>query len=233
MIEFINVKKEYNHDVLALNNINLKIEKGDFTFLVGPSGSGKSTFLKLMIKEEEPTEGKILIDGKDIGKFKNKDIPYLRRKIGFVFQDFRLLYDRDVFENISFALRVIECSEREIQAQVKNVLQMVGLTGKEKYYPNQLSGGEQQRVALARALATKPPIIIADEPTGNLDPNTAKEIFKTLLDINSRGTTVLVVTHAMDIVNDLNKRVISLDHGQVVKDEQKGGPKFDNENVFI
>ena len=190
---------------------------------MGPSGSGKSTFLKLMIKEEEPTSGKILIDGKDIGKLKNKDIPYLRRKIGFVFQDFRLLYDRDVYENISFALRVIECSEREIKTQVKNVLEMVGLSGKEKYYPNQLSGGEQQRVALARALAPKPPIIIADEPTGNLDPITAEEIFKTLLDINARGTTILVVTHAKDIVNTLNRRVIALDHGKIVKDEQKGG----------
>ena len=223
MIEFVNVKKEYNHDVVALDNISLNIGKGEFAFLVGPSGSGKSTFLKLMIKEEEPTSGKILIDGKDIGKLKNKDIPFLRRKIGFVFQDFRLLYDRDVYENISFALRVIECSEREIKTQVKNVLEMVGLSGKEKYYPNQLSGGEQQRVALARALAPKPPIIIADEPTGNLDPITAEEIFKTLLDINARGTTILVVTHAKDIVDTLNRRVIALDHGKIVKDEQKGG----------
>lgn len=223
MIEFVNVKKEYNHDVMALDNININIQKGEFTFLVGPSGSGKSTFLKLMIKEEEPTSGKILIDNKDIGKLKNKDIPFLRRKIGFVFQDFRLLYDRNVYENIAFALRVIECTEREIKTQVKNVLEMVGLTGKEKYYPNQLSGGEQQRVALARALATKPPIIIADEPTGNLDPSTAQEIFKTLLDINARGTTILVVTHAMDIVKQLNKRVIALEHGKVIKDEQQKG----------
>ncbi len=223
MIEFVNVKKEYNHGVVALDNVCLNIGKGEFAFLVGPSGSGKSTFLKLMIKEEEPTSGKILIDGRDIGKLKPKDIPFLRRKIGFVFQDFRLLYDRNVYDNISFALRVIECSEREIRTQVKNVLEMVGLTGKEEFYPNQLSGGEQQRVALARALATKPPIIIADEPTGNLDPNTANDIFKTLLDINARGTTILVVTHARDIVNDLNKRVIALDHGKIVKDEQRGG----------
>lgn len=223
MIEFVNVKKEYNHGVVALDNVCLNIGKGEFAFLVGPSGSGKSTFLKLMIKEEEPTSGKILIDGRDIGKLKAKDIPFLRRKIGFVFQDFRLLYDRTVYENIAFALRVIECSEREIKTQVKNVLTMVGLIGKENFYPNQLSGGEQQRVALARALATKPPIIIADEPTGNLDPNTANEIFKTLLDINARGTTILVVTHARDIVNDLNKRVIALDHGKIVKDEKKGG----------
>lgn len=223
MIEFINVVKKYNHDVMALDDINLKIEKGEFAFLVGPSGSGKSTFLKLMIREEEATSGKILVDGKDVGKLKSKEIPYLRRKIGFVFQDFRLLYDRTVTENIAFALRVIEASEREIRAQVKNVLEMVGLSGKEKYYPNQLSGGEQQRVALARALATKPPIIIADEPTGNLDPTTADEIFKTLLEINSRGTTILIVTHAKDIVNKLNKRVIALDHGKIVKDEERGG----------
>lgn len=223
MIEFINVVKKYNHDVIALDNVNLKIEKGEFAFLVGPSGSGKSTFLKLMIREEEATSGKILIDGKDVGKLKLKEVPYLRRKIGFVFQDFRLLYDRTVAENIAFALRIVEASEREIRAQTKNVLEMVGLSGKEKYYPNQLSGGEQQRVALARALATKPPIIIADEPTGNLDPATADDIFKTLLEINSRGTTILIVTHAKDIVNKLNKRVIALDHGKIVKDEERGG----------
>ena len=223
MIEFVNVTKKYNHSVVALENININIQKGEFVFLVGPSGSGKSTFLKLMIKEEEPTTGKILIDNKDIGKLKPKEVPYLRRKVGFVFQDFRLLYDRTVEENIIFALRVVEASEREIKAQLKSTLEMVGLVGKEKYYPNQLSGGEQQRVALARALATKPPIIIADEPTGNLDPATADEIFKTLLDINARGTTILVVTHAKDIVNQLNKRVIALDKGRIVKDDQRGG----------
>lgn len=223
MIEFVNVTKKYNHSVVALENININIQKGEFVFLVGPSGSGKSTFLKLMIKEEEPTTGKILIDNKDIGKLKPKEVPYLRRKVGFVFQDFRLLYDRTVEENIIFALRVVEASEREIKAQLKSTLEMVGLVGKEKYYPNQLSGGEQQRVALARALATKPPIIIADEPTGNLDPATADDIFKTLLDINARGTTILVVTHAKDIVNQLNKRVIALDKGRIVKDDQRGG----------
>ena len=222
MIEFINVTKKYDHGVCALDNVSLRIEKGEFAFLVGPSGSGKSTFLKLMIKEEEPSSGKILIDGKDITRIKKKDIPFLRRKIGFVFQDFRLLYDRTVSENIVFALRVIEASEKEIRTQLKTVLQMVGLSGKENYYPNQLSGGEQQRVALARALATKPPILIADEPTGNLDPNTAEEIFKTLLEINARGTTILVVTHAKDIVNELNKRVIALDHGKVIKDDARG-----------
>ncbi len=222
MIEFVNIVKKYDHGIVALDNVNLKIDKGEFAFLVGPSGSGKSTFLRLLIKEEEPTSGKILVEGKDITKMKKKDIPYLRRKIGFVFQDFRLLYDRTVEENIVFALRVIEASEREIKAQLKAVLQMVGLSGKEKFYPNQLSGGEQQRVALARALATKPPILIADEPTGNLDPKTADEIFKTLLEINARGTTILVVTHAKDIVDSLNKRVIALDHGKIIKDEARG-----------
>lgn len=223
MIQFINVSKRYDHGITALDTVNVNIEKGEFVFLVGPSGSGKSTFLKLMIKEEELTSGKILIDNKDIGRIKSKEVPFLRRKIGFVFQDFRLLYDRTVEENIMFSLRVLECSEKEIKAQLKASLEMVGLVGKEKSYPNQLSGGEQQRVALARALATKPPIIIADEPTGNLDPNTAGEIFKTLLDINARGTTILVVTHDRNIVNQLGKRVIALDHGRVIKDEQKGG----------
>lgn len=222
MIEFVNLVKKYDHGITAIDNVSLKIDKGEFAFLVGPSGSGKSTFLRLLIKEEEPTSGKILVNGKDITRLKKKEIPYLRRKIGFVFQDFRLLYDRTVEENIVFALRIIEASERDIKLQLKSVLQMVGLTGKEKFYPNQLSGGEQQRVALARALATKPPILIADEPTGNLDPVTAEEIFKTLLEINSRGTTILVVTHAKDIVDKLNKRVIALDHGKVVKDEARG-----------
>ncbi len=222
MIEFRNVTKNYDHGVKALSNINMSIQKGEFVFLVGPSGSGKSTILKLLIKEEDATSGTIMIDGEDITKLKRNKIPYLRRKIGFVFQDFRLLYDRTVEENITFALRVIEASPKEIKSRLKSALEMVGLQGKEKYYPNQLSGGEQQRVALARALVTKPPIIIADEPTGNLDPVTANEIFKTLLEINSRGTTILVVTHAKDIVDNLDKRVIALENGRVIKD-QKGG----------
>ena len=222
MIEFSSVTKKYDHGITALEEINVNIKKGEFVFLVGPSGSGKSTFLKLMIKEELPTSGKIVVDDIDLSKIKPKDVPYLRRKVGFVFQDFRLLYDRTEEENIEFALRVIEASEREIKTQLKSVLELVGLSGKEKFYPNQLSGGEQQRVALARALATKPPIIIADEPTGNLDPATADEIFNSLMEINARGTTIVVVTHAKDVVNKLNKRVIALDHGKIVKDEQGG-----------
>ena len=224
MIQFINVSKRYDHGITALDAVNVNIEKGEFVFLVGPSGSGKSTLMNVLSGiYPYGSYGKILIDNKDIGRIKPKEVPFLRRKIGFVFQDFRLLYDRTVEENIMFSLRVLECSEKEIKAQLKASLEMVGLVGKEKSYPNQLSGGEQQRVALARALATKPPIIIADEPTGNLDPNTAGEIFKTLLDINARGTTILVVTHDRNIVNQLGKRVIALDHGRVIKDEQKGG----------
>ena len=223
MIEFENVTKKYDHGVVALNNINLKIDKGEFVFLVGPSGSGKSTFLKLVIKEEDPTSGNITINGKELSKIKDQDVPYLRRKIGFVFQDFRLLYDKTVYENIVFALRVIEAGEREIRTQVNSVLELVGLKGKEDYFPNQLSGGEQQRISLARAMATRPPIIIADEPTGNLDGETAAGIMKVLYNINASGTTVVVVTHDRNIISASGKRVISLDKGNVVKDEQKGG----------
>jgi len=223
MIEFKGVTKKYDHGVTALDNISLKIGKGEFVFLVGPSGSGKSTFLKLVIKEEDPTEGIININSRDLGKLKDKDIPYLRRKIGFVFQDFRLLYDKTVAENITFALRVIEASEREIRTQLNSVLKQVGLEGKEDSYPNQLSGGEQQRVALARALATKPPIIIADEPTGNLDAETAKGIMDTLYEINAKGTTIVVVTHDQNIIRTSNKRIIALEKGKIVTDTKMGG----------
>ena len=223
MIEFKGVTKKYDHGVTALDNIDLKIDKGEFVFLTGPSGSGKSTFLKLIIKEEDPTSGDIIINSRDLVKLKERDIPYLRRKIGFVFQDFRLLYDKTVEENIIFALRVIEASEREIKTQLSSVLKQVGLEGREKSYPNQLSGGEQQRVALARALATKPPIIIADEPTGNLDAATAKGIMDTLYEINSRGTTIVVVTHDHNIISNSGKRVIALEKGKIVKDTKEGG----------
>lgn len=223
MIEFKGVTKKYDHGVTALDNVSLKIEKGEFVFLVGPSGSGKSTFLKLVIKEEDPTEGVININSRDLGKLKDKDVPYLRRKIGFVFQDFRLLYDKTVEENIVFALRVIEASEREIRTQLSSVIKQVGLEGKEKSYPNQLSGGEQQRVALARAMATRPPIIIADEPTGNLDAVTAKGIMDTLYEINKNGTTVVVVTHDQNIIRASNKRIITLEKGKIISDTKVGG----------
>ena len=223
MIEFKGVTKKYDHGVTALDNISLKIEKGEFVFLVGPSGSGKSTFLKLVIKEGDPTEGIININSRDLEKLKDNDIPYLRRKIGFVFQDFRLLYDKTVAENIVFALRVIEASDREIRTQLTSVLKQVGLEGKEDSYPNQLSGGEQQRVALARALATRPPIIIADEPTGNLDAETAKGIMDTLYEINAKGTTIVVVTHDQNIIRSSNKRIIALEKGKIVTDTKVGG----------
>lgn len=221
MIKFENVIKKYEHDVTALDNINVHIEKGEFVFLVGPSGSGKSTFLKLVLKEEVPTSGSVFVDGKNLSGIKAKDIPFLRRKVGSVFQDFRLLYDKTVYENIVLALRVIGASDREIKNQVAAVLNMVGLKGKEKFYPNQLSGGEQQRVGLARALVTRPPILIADEPTGNLDEKTAEEIMSILYEVNLRGTTVLVVTHNENIVQKAHKRVIALLDGKITLDTKE------------
>lgn len=222
MIKFEGVTKSYDHGVVALKNINVDINNGEFVFLVGPSGSGKSTFLKLLLKEEIPSEGRVIVDGRDLAAIKEKDVPFLRRKMGCVFQDFRLLYDKTVYENIVFALRVVEASTREIKTQVAQVLEMVGLTGKEDAYPNQLSGGEQQRVGLARALATRPPIVIADEPTGNLDDETAQEIMKILYEINARGTTVLMVTHSKEIVLKSNKRVITLNKGEIISDVRGG-----------
>jgi cell division transport system ATP-binding protein len=224
MIEFKSVTKKYEHGVIALDNINLFIEKGEFVFFVGPSGSGKSTFLKLVIKEEDASCGVININGRELQKIKDRDIPYLRRKIGFVFQDFRLLYDKTVYDNILFALRVIEASEREIKTRINKVLEQVGLKGKENNYPNQLSGGEQQRISLARALATRPPIIIADEPTGNLDNATANDIMNLLYEINKEGTTVIVVTHDKSIVDASDHRVVTLDAGKIASDT-KGGVK--------
>lgn len=223
MIELINVTKRYDHDVVALSDVNIKIEKGEFVFLEGPSGSGKSTFLKLLLKEEIPTEGTVIVNEKNLENVKEKDVPYLRRKIGCVFQDFRLIYDKTVYDNIVLALRVCSASEREIKTAVSTTLNQVGLTGRENSYPNQLSGGEQQRVGLARALVTRPPIVIADEPTGNLDDETAKEIMKILYDINKNGTTVIMVTHNHEIIEKSGKRVIRLEKGRVISDSIIGG----------
>lgn len=223
MIEFKNVTKRYDHDVVALSDINIKIDRGEFVFLAGPSGSGKSTFLKLMLKEEVPSEGTVIANERDLSKVKEREVPYVRRKIGCVFQDFRLLYDKTVYENIVLALRVVGASEREIKTAVASALKQVGLTGKEDSYPNQLSGGEQQRVGLARALVTKPPIIIADEPTGNLDSETAQEIMNMLYQINENGTTIIMVTHDHGIIDRSGKRVINLEKGKVVSDTKKGG----------
>lgn len=222
MIKFINVDKEYENGVKALSNINLSIEKGDFVFLVGPSGAGKSTLIKLILKEENPSSGRIYLNNKDITKVKNRKIPYIRRNVGVVFQDFRLLPNKTVYENVAFAMEIIGAHPKEIRRNVPMVLSMVNLSQKADCYPDQLSGGEHQRVAIARAIVNNPPILIADEPTGNLDPETAWGIMKLLRDINRRGTTILMATHAKDIVDAMQKRVIEIEKGMIVRDEEKG-----------
>ena len=222
MIEFKNVSKVYDTGTEAVHNANFKIDKGEFVFLVGSSGSGKSTLIKLILKEEEPTRGNIIINGKDTTFLKPKRVPFLRRSMGVVFQDFRLLPDKTVYENVAFAMYIVKATPRHIRRQVPMVLSLVGLSAKAKMYPNELSGGEQQRVALARALVNNPSMIIADEPSGNLDPDTAWEIMNLLNDINLRGTTVVMATHAKNIVDAMNKRVIHIDKGNIVSD-RKGG----------
>ena len=222
MIEFRNVSKKYGTGTVAVENANFKIDKGEFAFLIGDSGSGKSTMIKMMLKEEDPTSGNIIINGRDITNLKANKVPYLRRSMGIVFQDFRLLPDKTVYDNVAFAMYVVRASQKHIKRQVPMVLSLVGLSQKAKMYPNELSGGEQQRVALARAIVNNPSMLIADEPTGNLDPNTAWDIMGLLNDINMRGTTVVVATHAKDIVDRMNRRVIRIDHGNIVRDE-KGG----------
>ena len=222
MIEFRNVHKVYPSGVEALNGVSLKIEKGDFVFIVGPSGCGKSTLIKLMLNEEEATSGYIRI-----GKFvptimKRKMVPYLRRSLGIVFQDFRLLPDITVYENVAFAMRVVEARPREIRRQVPMVLALVGLSKKANQFPHELSGGEQHRVALARALVNNPTVLLADEPTGNLDPETSMDIMRLINDINRRGTTVVMATHAKDIVDAMKKRVVILEKGKIVCDQEKG-----------
>ena len=222
MIEFVNVHKRYENGVEAVNNVNLFIGKGEFVFLVGPSGSGKSTLLKLMIREEQVDSGKIILNNYKVSSMKDKHVPYLRRSIGIVFQDFRLLPDKTVFENVAFAMRIVKASPRTIRRKVPMLLSLVGLSQKANSYPHELSGGEQQRVAMARALANNPLVLIADEPTGNLDPEHAWEIMKILNEINMRGTTVVVATHAKDIVDAMQKRVVELDKGHVLRDQQRG-----------
>ena len=227
MIEFRNVSKTYSTGTEAVHNANFKIEKGEFAFLVGTSGSGKSTLIKMILKEEDPTSGNIIINGKDTTFLKPKRVPYLRRSMGVVFQDFRLLPDKTVYDNVAFAMYIVRATPKHIRRQVPMVLAMVGLSGKAKMYPNELSGGEQQRVALARALLNNPSMLIADEPTGNLDPETAWDIMTLLNDINMRGTTVVVATHAKDIVDRMKKRVIHIDNGVIDRDDKKGG--YDSE----
>ena len=223
MIEFRNVSKTYDTGTEAVHKANFNIEKGEFAFLVGTSGSGKSTLIKLILKEENPTSGNIIINGKDTTYLKPKRVPFLRRSMGVVFQDFRLLPDKTVYDNVAFAMYIVNATKRHIRRQVPMVLSLVGLSNKAKVYPNELSGGEQQRVALARALVNNPSMIIADEPTGNLDPDTAWEIMNLLNDINLRGTTVVVATHAKEIVDQMKKRVIQIEKGNIIRDDKKGG----------
>lgn len=228
MIEFRDVTKVYPNGTVGLKNISLKIESGEFVFVVGSSGSGKSTLVKLLLKELDVSSGNILVNDKNITSIKRREIPYLRRSMGVVFQDFRLLPNKTVYENVAFALQVVEAPSKDIRRNVPMVLSMVGLQRKAKSYPHQLSGGEQQRAALARAIVNTPPILLADEPTGNLDPETSWEIAKLLSDINARGSTVVVVTHAKDIVNQMKKRVINLSGGELLQDTLKGGYHYEN-----
>lgn len=218
MIKLENVSKAYSAGVPALNDVNLEIADGEFVFIVGDSGSGKSTLIKLLLKELDPTEGTITVDGRRLNTIRHKQIPKFRRNLGVVFQDFRLLKDRNVYDNVAFAQRVIGASVRESKRRVPVMLSMVGLAAKYKSYPRQLSGGEQQRVAIARALVNQPKILLADEPTGNLDANNAWEIMKLLEEINERGTTVVVVTHNIEIVKIMNKRVITMKKGVIISD---------------
>lgn len=228
MILLSNVSKTYPNGSTALDDVSFFIERGEFVFIVGPSGAGKSTLIKLLMHEETATSGQVIINNKDIGKLKRRQIPYLRRSMGVVFQDFRLLSNKTVYENVAFAMDIIGASKKEIRKQVPNVLSLVGLSHKAKSYPRELSGGEQQRVALARALVNNPAFLIADEPTGNLNPKVAMEIMELLDNINKRGTTIIMATHAKDIVDTMKKRVIAIEEGKIVRDETRGGYGYEN-----
>ncbi len=223
MIEIINLTKTYEKSKKTLRDVNITIEDGEFVFVMGRSGSGKSTLIRLLLKEVEPTEGRIIVNDMDLGRMPRRYIPKYRRKLGVVFQDFRLLKDRNVYENVAFAQRVIGASGRAIRESVPEMLRLVGLSAKYKSYPHQLSGGEQQRVAIARALINRPEVLLADEPTGNLDPQNAIEIMRLLDEINRQGTTVIVVTHSREIVDMMAKRVITIDRGMVIGDTKESG----------
>lgn len=223
MIQFTNVSKIYPNGARALVDINLKIDNGEFVFLVGPSGAGKSTLIRLLYREEVPTRGQVLINGKNLLRMKEREVPHLRRNIGVIFQDFRLLPSKTVFENIAFALEVIGVGKNEVRNRTRAALDLVGLVSKENVFPNELSGGEQQRVSVARAIVNNPALLVADEPTGNLDPDTAWGIMDLLYNINKRGTTVVMATHARDIVDQMQKRVIAIEDGKIARDDQRGG----------
>ncbi|MCL5056629.1 MAG: cell division ATP-binding protein FtsE [Actinobacteria bacterium] len=222
MINLYNVTKVYTNGAKALNDISLTIQKGEFVFLVGPSGAGKTTLIKVIFREEIPTRGQVLFNGKNISRFKGREIPYLRRKIGMVFQDFRLLPQKSVYENVAFALEVTGASGKIIRSRVPEVLNQVGLADKSRMFPSQLSGGEQQRVCIARAIVNKPALLIADEPTGNLDPDTSWELMNLLSEINKNDTTIIMATHAREIVDSMKRRVIAMSDGRVSRDEESG-----------
>ncbi len=222
LIRLTNVKKTYKTGVTAIQDLNLSINKGEFVFIIGSTGCGKSTLIKMLYREEKPNSGQIIVGGVNVGKLRDRKVYKIRRKIGVVFQDFKLLPKSTVYENVAFALEIFGVPKDEIHAKVVKVLDLVGLKHKIKSYPAQLSGGEQQRVAIARAIVNGPKLLICDEPTGNLDPNTSMEIMRVLEEINKLGTTVIMVTHSIDIVKQLNKRVIVLDSGRVVKDYAEG-----------
>ena len=223
MIHMKNVSKIYENGAVALHDVNVDIEKGEFVFIVGASGAGKSTFIKMLFREVLPTEGMLRVNGRDVVHMARKDVPYLRRGLGVIFQDYRLLPDKTGFENVAFAMQVIEAPRRLMQRSVNSVLDIVGLRNKYKCFPSQLSGGEQQRVAIARAIVNDPAIVIADEPTGNLDPETSWEIMDIFKRINEAGTTIVMATHEKSIVDTMHKRVIAIEGGQIVRDEAQGG----------
>lgn len=228
MILLSNVSKIYENGTKALDNISFYIDKGEFVFIVGPSGAGKSTLIKLLMHEETATSGEVIINDLNVGRLKRNQIPYLRRSMGVVFQDFRLLPNKTVYDNVAFAMQIVQASRREIRRNVPNALSLVGLSHKARMLPSELSGGEQQRVALARAIVNKPSLLIADEPTGNLNPKTATEIVELMDDINKRGTTVIMATHAKDIVDHMKKRVIAIEDGVVARDQVRGEYGYEN-----
>ena len=228
MIEITDLTKTYDRSSRALKNVNIMIDDGEFVFITGRSGSGKSTLLRILLKEVDPTSGQVIVNHMDLGKMPRRYVPKYRRTLGVVFQDFRLLKDKTVYENVAFAQRVIGVPGRTIRESVPRMLKMVGLSSKYKSFPHQLSGGEQQRVAIARALINQPAVLLADEPTGNLDPQNAMDIMRLLEESNSRGTTVIVVTHSHEIVDMMKKRVITIDKGVVVSDEKESGYRYEN-----
>ena len=222
MIEMMNVTKRYNKGITAINNLSIQIKDGEFVYVVGPSGAGKSTFIKMMYREEKVTKGRIRVGKYDLMKIRDRQIPYLRRYVGVVFQDFKLLQHKTVYENVAYAMEVIEKTPREIKRRVEDVLELVNLKHRMNNFPNELSGGEQQRVAIARAIVNTPGILIADEPTGNLDPETSMEIMDILERINEQGTTIVMATHNSQIVNEKKHRVIAIENGQIVRDQEQG-----------